>query len=284
MKADFFLSLLGTTRISGIASATGMSPFLHALNVGTLATWLSVAGFGVIGIAMPGTFGASREDKPRDPYADLESIVLTEDFNVGDLPPSQETDTGTTGEADGTQTDVPFAEQETLPAPPEMPEVAEVTPLPEIPDVPRPTEKPAQAGDTPPAKPRLVSNPANRTPTRSNMPTSTTGGSPQGKTGATGQAGYGGRNGGSGMSDAKRLADGRMPAPSYPAEARAKGQTGTVLVEFVVGEDGRVVSAEAKQASPWPILNERAVSAVRRWKFPPGSVAKFTRPIVFKLN
>ena len=86
------------------------------------------------------------------------------------------------------------------------------------------------------------------------------------------------------MSDAKRLAGGRMPAPSYPSEARAKGQTGTVVVEFVVGENGSVVSAYAKSPSPWPILNERAVSAVRRWKFPPGSVVKYTRPIVFKLN
>lgn len=283
MNVVFFLSLLGSTRISGIASATTMSPFLHALNVGTLATWLSVAGFAVIGIAIPGTFGVSSEDETRDPYADLESIVLTEDFNAGELPPSQQTDTGSTGELDSQETEVPFAEQETLPTPPEMPEIAEVTPLPEIPNISKPSEKPAESA-APSAKPRMVSNPENRIPTRSNMPTSATGGSPQGKTGATGQVGNGGRNGGSGMSDAKRLAGGRMPAPSYPAEARAKGQTGTVLVEFVVGEDGRVVSAEAKQPSPWPILNERAISAVRRWKFPPGSVAKFTRPIVFKLN
>jgi protein TonB len=116
------------------------------------------------------------------------------------------------------------------------------------------------------------------------MPTNATGGSPDGKAEAKGKAGNGGRNGGSGMSDAKRLAGGRMPAPAYPSEARSKGQTGTVLVEFVVGEDGSVVSAYAKKPSPWPILNERAVSAVRRWKFPPGTVAKYTRPIVFQLN
>jgi periplasmic protein TonB len=259
-----------------------MAALLHALNIGTLATWLSVAGFGVIGIAMPETLGLVSHEQARDPYADLESIVLTEDFAAGELPPSQATDTGSTGEVDSFETEVPFAEVETLPTPPEIPEIAETTPLPEIPDVPPPAAKP-QAETAPPAK-RVAANTNSRRATRSNMPTSATGGSPQGKVGARGTAGSGGRNGGSGMSDAKRLAGGRMPAPSYPAEARRKGQTGTVVVEFVVGENGRVVSARAKQPSPWPILNEKAVSAVRRWRFPPGGVAKFVRPIVFKLN
>ncbi len=86
------------------------------------------------------------------------------------------------------------------------------------------------------------------------------------------------------MSDAKRLAGGRMPPPSYPSAARRGGQTGTVLVEFVVGEDGRVVSAHAKSSSPWPLLNDAAIRCVRTWRFPPGKVTKFVRPIVFKLN
>ncbi len=282
LAGDELLATLKVDRHANRHRSKTMASLFHALNIGTLATWLSVASFGVIGIAIPETLGLVSHEKASDPYADLESIVLTEDFAAGELPPSQETDTGTTGEADSLETEVPFAEVETLPAPPEMPEIAEITPLPEIPDVPPPAAKP-KAESTPPAK-RTVSHTNSRRATRSNMPTSATGGSPQGKVGARGTAGNGGRNGGSGMSDAKRLAGGRMPAPSYPAEARAKGQTGTVLVEFVVGENGRVVSAHAKQPSPWPILNERAVSAVRRWRFPPGGVAKFVRPIVFKLK
>lgn len=259
-----------------------MSPFLYAINIGTLATWLSVAGFGTIGIVVPVTVEILNQEKPKDPYADLESVMLTEDFNLGETPPSQETDTGSTGEAD--ETEVPLAEQETLPTPPEMPDVAETTPLPEIPDMPAPAEKPSETAAPAPTKPRPVPKTNSKTPTRSAMPTSPTGGSPQGKADSKGKVGNGGRNGGSGMSDAKRLAGGRMPAPSYPAEARSKGQTGTVVVEFVVGENGSVVSAYAKSPSPWPILNERAVSAVRRWKFPPGSTTKYTRPIVFRLN
>ena len=259
-----------------------MSPILYAINIGTLATWLSVAGFGTLGIVVPVTREILSRDEKFDPYKDLESTVLTEDFSTSGLPPSQETDTGTTGEAE--ETEVPLANQETLPTPPDMPDVVEITPLPEIPDLPPPAAKPAVAPAPAPTPPRPVPRQNTKAPTRSTLPTSATGGSPDGKAESKGTAGYGGRNGGSGMSDAKRLAGGRMPAPSYPAEARAKGQTGTVLVEFVVGENGSVVSAYAKSPSPWPLLNERAVSAVRRWRFPPGTVAKYTRPIVFKLN
>ena len=259
-----------------------MSPFFYAIQIGTLATWLSVAVFGTVGIVVPVSVELLNSMKSEDPYADLESLVLTEDFNVGDTPPSQETDTGSTGDAE--EIEVPFAERETLPTPPEMPEVAEITPLPEIPDMPAPVAKSSELVAPAPTKPRPVPRPSNKAPTRSSMPTNATGGSPDGQAEAKGKAGNGGRNGGSGMSDAKRLAGGRMPAPAYPSEARSKGQTGTVLVEFVVGENGSVVSAYAKKPSPWPILNERAVSAVRRWKFPPGTVAKYTRPIVFQLN
>lgn len=260
-----------------------MSPVLYAINIATLATWLSVAGLGTVGIIMPGTFGSTgMVEESKDPFKDLESIILTEDFTTNTLPPSQETDTGSSGDAE--ETDVPLAPEETLPTPPEMPELVEITPLPEIPDLPAPSPSSMAAPAPSPVKPRPVPRPNAKDPTRSKMPTSTTGASTQGKADAKGKTGNGGRNGGSGMSDAKRLAGGRMPAPSYPAEARAKGQTGTVLVEFVVGENGSVISAYAKKATPWPLLNERAVSAVRRWKFPPGNTVKYVRPIVFKLN
>ena len=259
-----------------------MNPLFYAINIGTLATWLSVAGFGTIGIVVPVAVEIFNSQGPKDPYANLEFTVLTEDFNLGETPPTQETDTGSTGEAE--EINVPFTEQEALPTPPEMPDVAELTPLPEIPDMPPSVAKASEPVAPAPIKPRPVPVVSNKTPTRSTMPTSATGGSPKGKPEGKGKTGNGGQNGGSGLSDAKRLAGGRMPAPSYPSEARSKGQTGTVLVEFVVGENGSVVSAYAKSPSPWPILNECAVRTVRRWKFLPGSVAKYTRPIIFKLN
>ena len=88
------------------------------------------------------------------------------------------------------------------------------------------------------------------------------------------------------MSNAARLAAGRMPSPSYPAESRRKGQTGTVVVEFTVDASGRVISAYAKSPRrPGRLLNDEAVRTVRRWKFPPGRrIMKLQRPIVFQLR
>lgn len=258
-----------------------MTALLYGINVATLATWVSIAGFGTVAVAVPMAREAAAAEKPADPYANLESIMLTEDFSVGDLPASQETDTGDSGEAN--EAEAPLAEQDTLPEPPDMPDVADVTPLPEIPDMPPPSPSAIASPAPAPVKPRPTTKSATR-PSRSSMPTSKTGGSVNGSATSRGTVGNGGSNGGSGMSDAKRLAGGRMPPPGYPAAARAAGQTGTVLVEFVVGEDGRVISAYAKSPSPWPLLNERAVSCVRTWRFPPGSVTKYVRPIAFKLN
>src|SRR5207247_3430139 len=66
--------------------------------------------------------------------------------------------------------------------------------------------------------------------------------------------------------------EGRQPAPVYPTEARARSQQGTVVVQFMVGADGQVLSAEAWQPSPWPMLNEAALRTVRnRWHFPAGA-------------
>jgi protein TonB len=89
---------------------------------------------------------------------------------------------------------------------------------------------------------------------------------------------------GSALSTAERIAAGQMPPPPYPAEAKRKGQSGTVLVEFTVAADGHVIAAHAKQPSPWPLLNNEALRAVRRWKFPPGPVVILVRPIDFKLH
>lgn len=259
-----------------------MNSFLYAINIGTLATWLSVAGFGTFGIVVPTNFEIpNHSEKSKTPSTNIKSIVLTENFILGDFPSSHETNSGRTGMTDGIK--VPVAALEALPTPPEMPEIAEITPLPEIPEIPAPTVKSAATPDVAPIKPQPAPSSKSK-PKRSVMPASPASSSSQAITEAKGTAGNGGRNGNSGMSDAKRLAGGRMPAPSYPVEARAKGQTGTVLVEFVVGENGSVVSASVKSPSPWPMLNECAVSAIRRWKFQPGGIAKYTRPIVFKLN
>src|SRR6478735_8937413 len=61
------------------------------------------------------------------------------------------------------------------------------------------------------------------------------------------------------------------PAPAYPAEMRRNGVTGDVTIEFVVGTDGSVISAEAVRWSRREFV-EPAETAVRKWRFEPGTV------------
>lgn len=59
------------------------------------------------------------------------------------------------------------------------------------------------------------------------------------------------------------------PAPVYPADERAKGREGDVLVRAFVDEFGVVQSAELAEASPYAGLNREALRAVRGWRFVP---------------
>ena len=57
------------------------------------------------------------------------------------------------------------------------------------------------------------------------------------------------------------------PQPAYPAIARAAHISGTVTVQILVDESGRVVSASA--VSGHPLLQQAAVSAARQARFSP---------------
>ena len=86
------------------------------------------------------------------------------------------------------------------------------------------------------------------------------------------------------MSVAARLAAGRMPRPSYPALSRRNNQTGTVVVQFTIGTDGKIVSATIYKSSNWPLLDREALRTVRTWRFPPGDVMTNIKPITFTLQ
>jgi len=78
--------------------------------------------------------------------------------------------------------------------------------------------------------------------------------------------------------------EGRQPSPEYPAQAIQQHQEGTVVVRLVVGENGQVSSAEATQPSPWPMLNEAALRAVRlQWRFPTGDLRVYDVAIRFEI-
>ena len=57
----------------------------------------------------------------------------------------------------------------------------------------------------------------------------------------------------------------------YPEEAFAKGIQGTVVVELVVDQEGRVAHAEVRESVP--ALDTAALAAVRGWRFTPARLA-----------
>jgi protein TonB len=75
------------------------------------------------------------------------------------------------------------------------------------------------------------------------------------------------------------------PQPAYPPIAKAARAQGTVVVQIVVGEDGRVMSASA--VSGHPLLQQAAVSAARQARFSPtllsGQPVKVSGVITYNL-
>lgn len=231
-----------------------MNALFHALNIGTLAWWLSVAAFDTVALVVPGFRGAPVAVKTEE-----EILPVPEDFTLDEAETAEEIPTTVPAAA----TEAPA---EILPAPPELPQIAEFEPLPEIPEISPVAAKPSPAPVQVIAKPR---------PTQAGKSTSTA--KPAKPGGAPGTASPG-------ASDSSRLAQGRMPKPSYPSQAKRAGQTGTVVIEFTVDASGRVISAYPKSSSGWPLLDTEAVRTVRRWTFPAGGVMKLQRPIVFQLR
>jgi TonB family protein len=228
-----------------------MHSLTHALNIGTLATWLSVAAFGSVGVMLgravhlPPVADAAGVELVSAPL-EVESIDVTENFSEA---------------ADRSVSD----ESIELPAPPEMLPVMQSEALPEVPEMPV-----AEVGRVVTVAVNRLVNPTNQQSAKPQKSSAVANNATEGSA-AT-------------MSNAARLAAGRMPAPRYPSEARNKGQAGTVLIEFTVDPSGRVSSAHIASPCPWSVLNEEALRAVRNWKFPPGSVMTFKKPIVFKLR
>lgn len=71
-----------------------------------------------------------------------------------------------------------------------------------------------------------------------------------------------------------------QPSPPYPASARASGASGLVVVEIIVGTDGRVQSA--RLVTSRPLFDAAALATVRKWRYQPIVVGG--HPIVWKSN
>jgi protein TonB len=62
-----------------------------------------------------------------------------------------------------------------------------------------------------------------------------------------------------------------LPKPDYPAAAKRNGAAGTVVVEVLIDESGKVISA--RPISGPPVLQAAAVQAARRAKFSPTTLS-----------
>lgn len=243
-----------------------MQSLIHTLNISTLATWMSVAGFGTVGVVIP----HHERAQPLTPVIE-ETLIADADFSLGDMPDASLPEGSSDGGGVAAMPEAIETPPETLPSPPELAELAEFSPLPDIPDLP---------------KPAAVTRSSESGTLRATASTARSGHSTTSRasSSSTSSRGSSAATSGGGMSTSARLAAGRMPAPNYPATCRRMGQTGTVIVEFTIDRSGRVISAHAAEPSPWPLLDHEAVRTVRKWKFPPGDIMKLRRPIVFQLR
>lgn len=62
------------------------------------------------------------------------------------------------------------------------------------------------------------------------------------------------------------------PAPGYPLLAKKRGYQGTVILEVLVTKEGRAGKVSVFQSSRYSILDEVAVSSVKKWRFEPGKL------------
>jgi periplasmic protein TonB len=214
-------------------------------SIATLVVWLGCLAIGCLGLALPYDRPIPPAKTPEPIQAELLNVELTDD----PLPPPDETLPSPARPA------LPPPLMEPVAAPPSLPMQVLAEPSPAI-AFSVPVQEPAivveanQAARTAPAAAPVA-------PALAPVVQSLTHGSGEGK----------------------------QPSPAYPRRALREGQEGTVAVRFSVGEDGRVLSAEAASPSPWPLLNAEALRVIReRWRFRSGTIRLYEVAIHFELR
>ena len=88
-------------------------------------------------------------------------------------------------------------------------------------------------------------------------------------------------------SDAEYL---QNPKPPYPPISKRLGEQGTVLLQILIGIDGKAQKGEIKKSSGFMRLDQAALNTVMTWRYVPGKRAGvpeamwFTVPIAFTLE
>lgn len=255
-----------------------MNSILYALNIGTLATWLTVGGASTVACVV---HVVDRLPALKDGGEEEAEFFITPQA-MGSAPPAESPEAAEGNEATA---DELVAEPEALPELPEMPEIpelpdlAEMEPLPEVPDLPAPAPAATRASTQPKPSARPTSGRPKEGSATTGRRTST------GESGrGTGQGNGTARGSGSSAVGSDRWVGLRKASPNYPSSARRQGQEGKVIVQFTVDERGYVVDAKIISACPFSALNEEALRTVRRFRAKPGVRATTSQPIIFQLN
>lgn len=80
-----------------------------------------------------------------------------------------------------------------------------------------------------------------------------------------------------------KVRSGNNPRPEYPRTAREAGWEGTVVLQILVLPDGTAGNVTLHKTSGYSILDEAALSAVRRWRFFPAMDGNFPIQSVARL-
>jgi len=159
----------------------------------------------------------------------------------------------------------PAPSPEPIPAPtpeatPEPAPVSQPSPEPQIePSTPQPVLQPTPT-PAPSQEPKLTHS---RRPA-SIISNNASNGSMRGRT-----AGSGTSAGANGVATAARPR--RNPPPQYPQKARHERQQGVVQVMLTIGSDGKVKNVVLAESSGFPLLDQAALEALRRWSFEPAT-------------
>jgi len=70
--------------------------------------------------------------------------------------------------------------------------------------------------------------------------------------------------------------------PAYPPEAQAARITGIVILEAVIGTDGRVTDARVLRSIP--LLDTAAIEAVRQWRYEPTMLDRKPVPVIMTVT
>jgi protein TonB len=249
-------------------------PLLYALNIGTLATWITLSGASTVAVAIKvhERLPKLNEVKP----AEIELAFIDE--VMGSAPPAAPEDAAVT-EEDMPQEELPQPEEiPELPEMPEIPEVAELEPLPEIPDLPIKADGEVKPKPQPVVK-RTSDQPKQATRTKTQVSRSGPAGNGSGQGAGTAKG-----SGSSETGDASRWVGLRKGRLNYPSAAKRAGEQGRVTVVFTVDERGYVVNARVSKPCSYPQLNEAALAHVRGFKAKAGPRATNSQTVVFQIN